>query len=65
MKLGETSGSDGIPNECLRQLPRRTPFIFNDCVQLGYFPATCKDAGNTASTQNIFKTIDVYQPIVH
>jgi hypothetical protein len=41
-------GFDGIPNECLRHLPRR-PLVhllhlFNHCLQLGDFPEPWKEA---------------------
>jgi hypothetical protein len=39
---------DGIPNECLRHLPRRAlvhlTYLFNHCLRLAYFPQSWKEA---------------------
>jgi hypothetical protein len=48
LKLQKACGIDGIPNECLRHLPRR-PFVqlnhlFNHCIQLSQFPESWKEA---------------------
>jgi hypothetical protein len=42
-------GIDGIPNECLRQLPRslvhtRTTNMINECIWLSHFPTSWKEA---------------------
>jgi hypothetical protein len=42
LKLRKACGFDGIPNECLRHLPRR-PLVhltnlFNHCIRLFHFP---------------------------
>jgi hypothetical protein len=46
--LRKACGIDGIPNECLRHLPRR-PLVhlthfFNHCIRLSHFPNTWKEA---------------------
>jgi hypothetical protein len=45
---GKAYGFDGIPNKCLRHLPRRTLahliHLFNHCLQLDHFPAPQKEA---------------------
>jgi hypothetical protein len=46
LKLRKACGIDGIPNECLRHLPRRplvhlTP-LFNHCLRLSHFPKRSK-----------------------
>ena len=42
LKKEKACGIDGIPNECLRHLPRRTLVhltpLFNHCIRLSYFP---------------------------
>jgi hypothetical protein len=48
LKLRQACGIDGIPNECLRHLPRR-PFahlthLLNHCLRLSHFPNAWKDA---------------------
>jgi hypothetical protein len=48
LKLRKASGSDGITNECLRQLPIR-PLVhltnlFNHCIRLSHFPKSWKEA---------------------
>jgi hypothetical protein len=44
LKLGKACGLDGIPNECLRHLPRRPlvylTLLFNHCFRLCHFPAS-------------------------
>jgi hypothetical protein len=39
---------DGIPNECLRHLPRRPlvrlTHLFNHCLRLSHFPQSLKEA---------------------
>jgi hypothetical protein len=48
LKLGKVYGFDGIPNECLRHLPKRPLMslihLFNHCLRLGPFPAPWKEA---------------------
>jgi hypothetical protein len=48
LKLRKACGIDGIPNECLRQLPKR-PLVhltnlFNHCIRLSHFPKSWKEA---------------------
>jgi hypothetical protein len=47
-KLGKACGIDGIPNECLRHLPRRSlvhiTHLFIHCLRLCHFPAPRKEA---------------------
>jgi hypothetical protein len=42
LKLRKSCGIDGIPNDCLRHLPRRPlvhlTHIFNHCLRLSHFP---------------------------
>jgi hypothetical protein len=48
MKLRKACGIDGIPNECLRHLPRRPlvhlTHLFNNCIRLSHFPTSWKEA---------------------
>jgi hypothetical protein len=48
LKLRKTCGIDGIPNECLRQLPRQPlahlTHLFNHCLWLSHFPKSWKEA---------------------
>jgi hypothetical protein len=48
LKLGKACGIDGILNECLRHLPRRSlvhvTHLFNHCLRLRLFPAPWKEA---------------------
>jgi hypothetical protein len=48
LKVGKACGIDGIPNECLRHLPRRSlvhiTHSFNHCLRLCHFPASWKEA---------------------
>jgi hypothetical protein len=48
LKLRKACGIDGIPNECLRQLPRRPlvhlTHLFNHCHRLSHFPESWKEA---------------------
>jgi hypothetical protein len=46
LKLREACGSDGIPNECLRQLPRRPLVHLTNLFYslLSHFPKSWKDA---------------------
>jgi hypothetical protein len=48
LKLKKACGIDGIPNECLRHLPRRPlvhlTHLFNHCLRLSYFPNAWKEA---------------------
>jgi hypothetical protein len=48
LKLRNTCGIDGIPNECLRYLPRRPlvylTHLFNHCLRLSHFPNPWKEA---------------------
>jgi hypothetical protein len=48
LKLKKACGIYGIPNECLRHLPRR-PLIYlthliNHCIRLSHFPSSWKEA---------------------
>jgi hypothetical protein len=48
LRLKKACGIDGIPNECLRHLPRR-PFVrlthlINHCIRLSHFPTSWKEA---------------------
>jgi hypothetical protein len=48
LKLRKACRIDGIPNECLRHLPRRPlvdlTHLFNHCLQLSHFPKPWKEA---------------------
>jgi hypothetical protein len=48
LKLRNACGLDGIPNECLRDLPRRPlvhlTHLFNHCLRLSYLPKPWKEA---------------------
>jgi hypothetical protein len=48
LKLRKACGLDGIPNECLRHLPRKPlvhlTHLFNHCLRLSYFPKPWKEA---------------------
>jgi hypothetical protein len=48
LKLRGACGLDGIPNECLRHLPRRPVIhpthLFNHCLWLSHFPKPWKEA---------------------
>jgi hypothetical protein len=48
LKLNKACGIDGIPNECLRHLPRRPlvdlTHLFNHCLRLSHFPQSWKKA---------------------
>jgi hypothetical protein len=48
LKLKKACGIDGIPNECLRHLPRRPlvhlTHLFNHCIRLSHFPMSWKEA---------------------
>jgi len=48
LKLRKGYGTDGIPNECLRHLPRRPlvhlTHLFNHCFRLSHFPSSWKEA---------------------
>jgi hypothetical protein len=47
-KLKKACGIDGIPNECLRYLPRRPlvhlTHLINHCIRFSHFPASWKEA---------------------
>jgi hypothetical protein len=47
LKLRKASGLDGIPNECLRHLPRRPlvrlRHLLNNCLWLSHFPKPWKE----------------------
>jgi hypothetical protein len=47
LKLGKACGFDGIPNECLGDLPRRPlvhlTHLFNHCLRLSHFPKPWKE----------------------
>jgi hypothetical protein len=46
--LKKVFGIDGIPNECLRHLPRRPlvhlTHLFNHCIRLSHFPVSWKES---------------------
>jgi hypothetical protein len=48
LKLRKPCWIDGIPNECLRHLPRRPlvylTHLFNRCIRLSHFPNSWKEA---------------------
>jgi hypothetical protein len=48
LKLKKACGIDGIPNECLRHLPRRPlvhlTHLINHCIRLSHFPTPLKEA---------------------
>jgi retron-type reverse transcriptase len=48
LKLEKARGIDGIPNECLRHLPRRLlvhlTHLINHCIRQSHFPMPCKEA---------------------
>jgi hypothetical protein len=48
LKLIKAFGIDGIPNECLRHLPRRPlvhlTHLFNHCLRLSFFPNAWNEA---------------------
>jgi hypothetical protein len=48
LKLRKACGLDGIPNECLMNLPRRPlvylTYLFNHCLRLSHFPNPWKEA---------------------
>jgi hypothetical protein len=48
LKLGKACGLDGIPNECLRHLPKRPlvrlTHLFNHGLRLSHFPESWKEA---------------------
>jgi hypothetical protein len=48
LQLKKGYGIDGIPNECLRHLPRRSlvhlTHLINHCIRLSHFPASGKEA---------------------
>jgi hypothetical protein len=48
LNLKKACGRDGIPNECLKRLPRRPlvylTYLFNHCLQLPHFPKPWKEA---------------------
>jgi hypothetical protein len=50
LKLRKACGIEGIPNECLRHLPRRRPMVhwthllvFNHCFRLSHFPKSLEE----------------------
>jgi len=47
LKLKKACGIDGIPNVCLRHLPRRPlvhlTHLFNNCLRLSNFPSSWKE----------------------
>jgi hypothetical protein len=47
-KLKQACGVEGIPNECLRHLPRRPivhlTFLINHCIVLSHFSTPWKEA---------------------
>jgi hypothetical protein len=48
LKLRKACGIDGVPNECLRHLPRRSlvhlTHLINHCIRLSHFPTPWKEA---------------------
>jgi hypothetical protein len=48
LELRKACGIDGIPNECLRQLPKRQLVhltnLFNHCIRLSHLPKSWKEA---------------------
>jgi hypothetical protein len=48
LKMKKACGIDGIPNECLRHLPRRLlvhiTHLINHCIRLSHFPSSWKEA---------------------
>jgi hypothetical protein len=48
LKLKKACGIDGIPNECLRHLPRRPlvhlTHLINHCLRMSHFPTSWKEA---------------------
>jgi hypothetical protein len=48
LKLKKPCGIDGIPNECLRHLPRRPlvnfTYLIDHCIRLSHFPTSWKEA---------------------
>jgi hypothetical protein len=48
LKLKKACGIDGVPNECLRHLPRRPlvhlTHLINHCIRLSHFPMPWKEA---------------------
>jgi hypothetical protein len=48
LKLIKSCGFDGIPNECIRYIPRRPlvhlAHLFNHCLWLSHFPKSWKEA---------------------
>jgi hypothetical protein len=48
LKLRKACGIDGIPNECLRHLPRKPlvhlTHLFNHCIRLSHFSESWKEA---------------------
>jgi hypothetical protein len=48
LKLKKACGIDGIPNECIRHLPRRPlvhlTHLINHCIRLSHFPTSRKEA---------------------
>jgi hypothetical protein len=53
LKLRKSCGIDGIPNECLMQLPKRPlvhlTHLFNHCLRLSHFPKSWKEAKITTA----------------
>jgi hypothetical protein len=58
LKLRKACGLDGIPDECLRHLPKRPlvrlTHLFNHCLRLSHFPKPWKEA-NPIRNQNSLK----------
>jgi hypothetical protein len=67
LKFGNACGLGGIPNECLRHLPRRSlvhlTHLFNRCFRFGHSLAPWKESKSTklcrilAKTQNLPKNL--------
>jgi hypothetical protein len=66
LKLRKACGINGIPNECLRNLPRkpleRFTYLFNHCLQLSHFPKSWNGAKPITKISSKF-TSD--KPVVH
>jgi hypothetical protein len=48
LKIRKARGIDGVPNECLMHLPKRSlvhlSHLFNHCLRISHFPTPWKDA---------------------
>jgi hypothetical protein len=68
LKLNKAYGIDGIPNECLRHLPRRPlvhlTHLINHCIRLSHFPTSWKEAKVVAFLVRILKSPKIYVRLV-